>query len=134
MSDIRDHLCDELHGMLTAPDKLDQQGHAKRMLLMLYRFVPEPVQQAFWAYVDAPPDFLPTWPDAPKEWNEAAKWWGYLKSNSYPLPEDQLGFWHSINKLIRFRKQPTEKQAEWMMAMVQDYRRWKEADEMDVVE
>ena len=136
MTDIRDHLADELHGMLTAPDKRDQQAHAKKMFLMLWGFFPQPVQDAFRAYVNKKEelDFLPVWDGVPKEWNEAAKWWGYLGSSSYSLPNDQRAFWHTIKELIRHRRPPSEKQAAWMLAMVSDYRRWKDAEEMEVVE
>ena len=136
MTDIRDHLADELHGMLTAPDRERQQGHAKRMLWMLYQSMPEAVQRAFLsrAYSGEVIEFMPTWPNAPKEWNEAARWWGYLNSSAYPLADAELQFWRSIRKCIRIRKPPSQKQAEWMLAMVADYRRWKDTEEMGVVE
>ena len=130
MTDVRDHLVDAVSTLATTPDKDRQQHETLRIMAMCWNMLPCSIRKRFLSKVDAsePYSFVrfePVWPDASREINEAARYWPYVMPD---LAGQDRDFAKTIFKQIRMRRPPSEKQAEWMLRLYREWKRYADTD------
>lgn len=114
--------------LLQADCKDTQQKLVKVLLVDLWKLLPVEDRQQFKVRVEEsyPYDFIDfekRFPDLNDTYLEVvARHWGYIMPT---LEGDNLGFAKSFEKLIRFRKSPSEKQAAYAKSLYAEWKKYR---------
>ena len=131
MADVRARMADDVMN-LSHESPAVQRASVKRILLTCWDMLPAPERKKFLGQVDYgyPFDFIRPerrFPDGEEDTvlEAAARHWGYILPT---LDGDERKFAQSFEKLIRFRRTPSEKQATWAKRIYRDWKRWHDTD------
>lgn len=129
---MKSQILDMAQRLATANDKGTQQNLVKKLLVTAWTVLPVEDRRKFLerVWICYPYDFTEwekRFPDInDPELENVARHWGYVLPT---LHGDDVHFGRSFEKLIRFRRTPSEKQAAWAKRLFRDWKAFRVDDE-----
>jgi hypothetical protein len=124
-------ILDMAQRLADANSKDAERGLVKGLIVRLWQVLPVSDREAFISRIGAgyPYDFIEwnkRFPDAnDPELENVARHWGYVLPTLYG---DDRQFGRSFEKLIRFHRTPSEKQAAWAKRLYSDWKSFSAAE------